>query len=300
MDNKQSERNNRGKMIVEIDRRSGFCFGVINAIKAAEDELKETDRLYCLGDIVHNGMEVERLEKMGLKSISKEEYYSLKNCKVLIRAHGEPPETYKYAKDNNIELIDATCPVVLTLQEKVKQSYGNNLKKEGQVVIFGKQGHAEIIGLNGQTNHNAIIIENLKDVDKIDMSRPVSLYSQTTKRIEDFHEIATMVKQKIQPGLPVEIKDTICRQVSNRVPNLKEFATKYDLILFVAGVKSSNGQYLFTICKEVNSNAFLISKISEINKEWFNNIQSVGICGATSTPNWLMEEVASWVKTNFN
>lgn len=287
-------------MIVEIDRRSGFCFGVINAIKSAEDELKESNRLYCLGDIVHNGKEVERLEKMGLKSISKEEYFQLKDCKVLIRAHGEPPETYQYAKENNIELIDATCPVVLTLQEKVERSYQTNLSKEGQVVIYGKKGHAEIIGLNGQTNHNAIIIESLADIGKIDSSRPVSLYSQTTKRIEDFHEIAKEVKNKVDPEIPVEIKDTICRQVSNRVPNLKDFATKYDLILFVAGQKSSNGKYLYTICKEVNEDSYRISKIEDIERSWFEGVKSVGICGATSTPHWLMEEVAEWVRTNFD
>lgn len=286
-------------MIVEIDRRSGFCFGVINAIKAAEDELKEAQKLYCLGDIVHNGMEVERLEKMGLISISKEQYFTLKNCKVLIRAHGEPPETYSYAEENNIELIDATCPVVLTLQEKVKSSYQVKAQQKGQVVIYGKKGHAEIIGLNGQTDHNAVIIESIADIDKIDMNRPVALYSQTTKRIEDFHEIAKEVKSKIAPGIPVEIKDTICRQVSNRVPNLKDFATKYDLILFVAGRKSSNGKYLYTICKEVNEDTHMISKIGEINKSWFAGVKSVGICGATSTPNWLMEEVAEWVRTNF-
>lgn len=287
-------------MIVEIDKRSGFCFGVINAIKSAEDELKESNELYCLGDIVHNGMEVKRLENMGLKSISQEEYFTLKNCKVLIRAHGEPPETYQYAKDNNIELIDATCPVVLTLQEKVKSSYKQKAQQDGQVVIYGKKGHAEIIGLNGQTNHNAIIIEGIADIEKIDMSRPVALYSQTTKRIEDFHEIAKQVKEKIQSEVPVEIKDTICRQVSNRVPNLKNFATKYDLILFVAGQKSSNGKYLYTICKEVNHDTHMISKFDEINKSWFEGVKSVGICGATSTPNWLMEEVAEWVRTNSN
>jgi 4-hydroxy-3-methylbut-2-enyl diphosphate reductase len=218
-------------MKVEIDKKSGFCFGVIKAIKSAESELEDSNLLYCLGDIVHNGKEVNRLEKMGLRSISKEEYFSLKNCKVLIRAHGEPPETYEHAKQNNIELIDATCPVVLTLQEKVKSSYESKIQSNGQVVIFGKKGHAEIIGLNGQINHNAIIVENIKDVEKIDMSRPVSLYSQTTKRIEDFHKIAELVHSNIKPGVPVEIKDTICRQVSNRVPNLKKFAAQYDLIL---------------------------------------------------------------------
>ena len=287
-------------MKVEIDRKSGFCFGVIKAIKSAEAELENSNLLYCLGDIVHNGKEVNRLEKMGLKSISKEEYFTLKNCKVLIRAHGEPPETYKYAKENNIELIDATCPVVLTLQEKVKNSYNTRIKDKGQVVIFGKKGHAEIIGLNGQTNHNAIIVETIDDIYKIDMSRPVSLYAQTTKRIEDFHEIADLVSSKIKPGVPVEIKDTICRQVSNRVPNLKIFASKYDLILFVAGKKSSNGQYLYTICKEENPNSHFISEIDGIENSWFQKVESVGICGATSTPNWLMEEVSGWVTKNFD
>jgi 4-hydroxy-3-methylbut-2-enyl diphosphate reductase len=287
-------------MKVEIDKKSGFCFGVIKAIKSAEAELEDSNLLYCLGDIVHNGKEVERLEKMGLKSISPDEYFSLKDCKVLIRAHGEPPETYEHAKKNNIELIDATCPVVLTLQEKVKNSYTSKLQSKGQIVIFGKLGHAEIVGLNGQTDHNAIIVESIDDVDKIDVNRPVSLYSQTTKRIEDFHKIADLVKSRIAPGIPVEIKDTICRQVSNRVPNLKIFASKYDLILFVAGKKSSNGQYLFSICKEENQNSHIISEIEEINNHWFSGVNSVGICGATSTPNWLMEEVANWVTENFN
>jgi 4-hydroxy-3-methylbut-2-enyl diphosphate reductase len=287
-------------MIVEIDKKSGFCFGVINAIRAAENELSNSAYLYCLGDIVHNGMEVERLEKMGLKSISKEEYFTLKDCKVLIRAHGEPPETYDYAKQNNIELIDATCPVVLTLQEKVKKSYDSTVNLQGQIVIYGKKGHAEIEGLNGQTNQSAIIIESLAEIDKIDTTKPVSLYSQTTKRIEDFYQVAGLLKSKMQPGVQVEIKDTICRQVSNRVPNLKVFSKNYDVILFVAGRKSSNGQYLFSICKEENPNSFIISRTSEIQHEWFSGVNSVGICGATSTPNWLMEEVADWVNTNFN
>jgi len=287
-------------MIVEIDKKSGFCFGVINAIRAAENELSNSAYLYCLGDIVHNGMEVERLEKMGLKSISKEEYFTLKDCKVLIRAHGEPPETYEYAKQNSIELIDATCPVVLTLQEKVKKSYDSTVDLQGQIVIYGKKGHAEIEGLNGQTNQSAIIIESIAEIDKIDSTKPVSLYSQTTKRIEDFYEVAGLLKSKMQPGVQVEIKDTICRQVSNRVPNLKAFSKNYDMILFVAGRKSSNGQYLFSVCKEENPNSFIISRTTEIQNEWFSGVNPVGICGATSTPNWLMEEVANWVNTNFN
>jgi 4-hydroxy-3-methylbut-2-enyl diphosphate reductase len=286
-------------MKVEIDRRSGFCFGVINAIRAAENELEKDKQLYCLGDIVHNGMEVERLEKKGLLSISRDEFYTLKNCKVLIRAHGEPPETYEYAKQNNIELIDATCPVVLTLQERVKSSYLNHQKQNGQVVIFGKKGHAEIIGLDGQTNQSAIVLESKDDIDKIDANRPVSLYSQTTKRIEDFHEIATLVKERVNPEMPVEIKDTICRQVSNRVPQLKVFAKNYDMILFVTGKKSSNGKYLSSICKEENPKTYVISNIGEIETEWFENVNSVGICGATSTPNWLMEDVSEWITEKF-
>ncbi len=287
-------------MIVDIDKKSGFCFGVINAIREAENELSSSGKLYCLGDIVHNGKEVERLEKMGLKSISKEEFFTLKNCKVLIRAHGEPPETYEYARNNNIELIDATCPVVITLQERVKKSHDTHAGKEGQIVIYGKKGHAEIIGLNGQTGNNAIVIESINEVDKIDMTRPVSLYSQTTKRVEDFHAIADLVKTKIQPGVPLEIKDTICRQVSNRVPHLREFAKKYDVVLFVAGKKSSNGQYLYTICKEENPHTYIVSEIAELDEKWFEKVESVGICGATSTPEWLMEEFAQWINSRFN
>jgi len=287
-------------MRVEIDRRSGFCFGVINAIKEAENELKRSGELYCLGDIVHNGREVERLEKMGLKSISKEEYLKLKDCKVLIRAHGEPPETYEYARENNIELIDATCPVVITLQEKVKGSYLNTASQNGQVVIYGKRGHAEIIGLDGQTENSALVLESLDDVEKVDPDRPVALYSQTTKRIEDFHAIAKSVKERMQPGVPVQIKDTICRQVSNRVPNLQKFSAEFDMVLFIAGEKSSNGRYLYTICKEVNPKSYKISAIEQIEKDWFEDVESVGICGATSTPQWLMEQAADWIRENFD
>jgi len=286
-------------MKVEIDKRSGFCFGVIKAIKAAEDELQYSENLYCLGDIVHNGAEVKRLEKLGLKTISREEYYKLKDTKVLIRAHGEPPDTYKYAQKNNIKLIDATCPVVLTLHDKIKYSYNNSRNNNGQLVIFGKKGHAEVIGLSGQTGNNAIIVESSEDIAKIDPNLPVSLYSQTTKRIEDFTEITKLIKSKMKSGVPVEVKDTICRQVSNRVPHLKKFVKNHDLILFVAGEKSSNGKYLFSVSQESNPNSYLISNTREIKKEWFANVQSVGVCGATSTPFWLMEEVALWINKNF-
>lgn len=286
-------------MRVEIDKRSGFCFGVIKTIKSAESELKSADKLYCLGDIVHNGMEVERLEKMGLHSITRDEYMQLKDCKVLIRAHGEPPETYEHAKKNNIELIDATCPVVLTLQEKVKGSYEKNKIMNGQVVIYGKKGHAEIVGLDGQIDNKAIVLESIEDTSRIDFSRPVSLYSQTTKRVEDFYAIADKVKSSMKPGVPLEIKDSICRQVSNRVPHLKNFAKEFDVILFVAGQKSSNGRYLYTICKEENPRTHHISRIEEIDRSWLEGAESVGICGATSTPNWLMEEVAGWINQQF-
>lgn len=286
-------------MKVEIDKRSGFCFGVIKAIRSAEEELKDSEKLYCLGDIVHNGKEVDRLEDMGLKSVTREEYFQLSDCKVLIRAHGEPPETYEYAEKNNIELIDSTCPVVLTLQEKVKSSYQKASMNNGQVVIYGKKGHAEIIGLDGQTNGSAVVLESKEDINKIDFSRPVSLYSQTTKRVEDFYEIADLVKSKTQEGVPVDIKDSICRQVSNRVPHLKKFVVNFDLILFVAGRKSSNGRYLFTVCKEVNPQTYRISRTEDIDPNWLEGIESVGVCGATSTPQWLMEEVGDWVQKNY-
>lgn len=287
-------------MRVEIDRRSGFCFGVIKTIRSAESELEDSDKLYCLGDIVHNGMEMERLEKMGLQSVSREEYYGLKDCKVLIRAHGEPPETYEYAEKNNIELIDATCPVVLTLQEKVKSSYQKSKAQNGQIVIYGKKGHAEVIGLDGQVNKTSIVLESIDDIEHIDFSRPVSLYSQTTKRVEDFYRIADEVKARMNPDVPLEIKDSICRQVSNRVPHLKKFVLNFDVILFVAGHKSSNGRYLYTICKEENPRTHHISRTSEIDPDWLKGAESVGITGATSTPNWLMEEVAESITRQFN
>ncbi len=283
-------------MKIEIDKRSGFCFGVIKAIKTAENELNKGEELYCLGDIVHNGMEVNRLGEMGMKTVSREEFFQLKDARVLIRAHGEPPETYAYAQKNNIELVDATCPVVLNLQKRVKSSWQKSLKNNGQVVIFGKKGHAEVIGLDGQTNNQSVLLESIDDVNKIDFSRPVWLYAQTTRRIEEFNAIATLVQGKMEPGVPFAIKDTICRQVSNRVPHLKEFVVNYELVLFVAGHKSSNGKYLFSVCREANPNSYHVSRASEIDPAWFRGVKSVGISGATSTPYWLMEEVACWVE----
>jgi 4-hydroxy-3-methylbut-2-en-1-yl diphosphate reductase len=286
-------------MYVEIDRYAGFCFGVIKAIEKAGNELKDSKSLYCLGDIVHNSMEVERLARLGLITISEKEYYNLKDCKVLIRAHGQPPAIYEYAKNNGIELIDATCPVVLNLQRKIRGSYRRYFNSNGQVVIFGKKGHAEVIGLEGQIDNKAIIIESIDDIDKIDFSRPVSLYSQTTKDVEEFYHIAGRVKENMKPGIVLEIHDTICRQVANRVPRLKEFADKFDIILFVAGEKSSNGNYLYRICKNENPNSYFISGKDEIDKEWFKEAKTVGISGATSTPIWLLKEVEGWIRENF-
>jgi 4-hydroxy-3-methylbut-2-en-1-yl diphosphate reductase len=284
-------------MKIELDKYSGFCFGVIRAIRLAEKELKNSNKiLYSLGDIVHNGREVERLEKLGLKSITRDEYLKLRDCKVLIRAHGEPPETYQYAANNNIELIDATCPVVLNLQKKISISYKRCTRNNGQIVIYGKRGHAEVVGLEGQTGNNALIVENCDDVYKIDFNRPVCLYSQTTKGVEDFYKIAGKIKANMKPGVYLEINDTICRQVSNRVPRLREFAIKYDIILFVAGQKSSNGRFLYHICKDVNTNTHYVSRVEDIDPEWFRGAGSVGISGATSTPDWVIQEIAARVE----
>jgi len=283
-------------MKVEIDKNAGFCFGVIKAINMAEKELVHDEMLYSLGDIVHNSEEVSRLEKSGLKSISSEEYFKLKDSKVLIRAHGQPPEIYEYAEENNIELIDATCPVVLNLQKKIRISYKRCTRDNGQIVIFGKKGHAEVIALMGQTRNNAVIVEGLEDLNKIDFTRPVCLYSQTTKSVEDFYQIVEKIKTKMKPGVRLEIHDTICRHVSNRAPRIKQFAVNHDIILFVAGKKSSNGRLLYNICRKENPNSYYISRVNEIDPEWFKGIESVGISGATSTPNWLMAKVAGRVK----
>lgn len=287
-------------MKIEIDKHSGFCFGVIKAIKLAEKDLKLYGSLYSLGDIVHNSMEVERLEKAGLKVISEDEYYRMKDATVLVRAHGQPPEIYEYALQNKINLIDATCPVVLSLQKRVKASYENYISHNGQLVIFGKKGHAEVTGLNGQIKNQGIIVEGVDDLNKIDYSLPVILYSQTTMEINEFQKIAALIKQKMKPGVKFGIKDTICRQVANRVPQLKEFAKNFDLILFVAGTKSSNGRYLFSVCREVNPDSYYISGPADIDKAWFEGKTSVGISGATSTPEWLMKQVAGYIRDTFS
>jgi len=285
-------------MKIEIDNNSGFCFGVVNAIQLAEKELKNDDILYCLGDIVHNSAEVERLKSNGLITINHEQFKDLKNCKVLLRAHGEPPETYEIARKNNIQLIDASCPVVLKLQNNIKLGFDDFLKKGGQVVIYGKEGHAEVNGLVGQTNGKAIVIGGLNDLDKIDFNKPVNLFSQTTKSIEGFYEIQKEIKKRMITTQRTEdvyfiANDTICRQVSHRQPQLREFVKKHDVVIFVSGKKSSNGQMLFNVCKAENPNTFFVSKHTELEQTWFMNASSVGVCGATSTPRWLMERVAT-------
>jgi 4-hydroxy-3-methylbut-2-en-1-yl diphosphate reductase len=285
-------------MKIEIDKVSGFCFGVTNAIRKAEDELAENKQLLCLGDIVHNDAEVNRLATMGMKTISHSEYFTLQNCRVLIRAHGEPPETYEYAAKNNITLIDATCPVVLRLQKRVKSSFRNLTLENGQLVIFGKPGHAETEGINGQIGNMAIIIQNKEEINKIDFSRPIELYCQTTMPIARFRELPKIIRQHAGENFNVRIHDTICRQVANRGPHLREFAEKFDVIIFVAGKKSSNGAALFEICRKTNKNSYFVENADSIRQEWFEGAASVGICGATSTPRWLMEQVAVWIKEN--
>jgi 4-hydroxy-3-methylbut-2-en-1-yl diphosphate reductase len=289
---------------VTIDKNSGYCFGVEYAIQMAEDELEESEFLYCLGDIVHNDMEVKRLYSKGLRIISREQLQELKNCKVLIRAHGEPPETYQIALQNNLELIDASCPVVLKLQNRVKNSYDQTVAKKGQIVIYGKEGHAEVIGLSGQTNQEAIIITSEADLSKIDFTRPVTLFSQTTKSTAGFYKIKDLISQKIAEAnqkntleSSFEANDSICRQVSNREPQLQKFAQEHDVLLFVSGKKSSNGKALYQACLNANTNSYFIENEEEINPDWLANAHMVGICGATSTPMWLMERVAQFVES---
>lgn len=273
---------------IEIDSGSGFCFGVTTAIKKAEEELAGGKTLYCLGDIVHNSMEVNRLHRQGLITINHEQLRQLRNAKVLLRAHGEPPETYELARKNNIEIIDATCPVVLALQRRIKRKFVDN--PDSQIVIFGKNGHAEVLGLVGQTHSNAIVVENIEDVKRLDFNRSVYLYSQTTKSLDEFHHIIAYIEQHISPHATFERFDTICRQVANRMPNIAEFASKHDLILFVSGRKSSNGKVLFHECRSVNPNSYQIESAEEIDFDWFKGVSTIGICGATNTPKWLMEE----------
>ena len=281
---------------VEIDDKSGFCFGVVTAIKKAEEELSKGGVLYCLGDIVHNNNEVERPRKKGLICIGHEEFARLHDVKVLLRAHGEPPQTYRIAEKNNIEIIDATCPVVLQLQRQIKETYNNIDPSVETIVIYGKRGHAEVNGLVGQTEGNAVVVEGEQDFSNIDPDKDIHLYSQTTKSVSGLNEIAGKLKARLNPGKTVKCHDTICRQVANRIPNIKEFARKHDTILFVCGEKSSNGKVLFEECRNINSSTLQISDLSAIPLSELKGKNSIGICGATSTPKWLMEEVAEFVK----
>jgi len=278
-------------MVVEIDTGSGFCFGVTRAIGKAEEVLQgSTHSLYCLGDIVHNSMECDRLQQMGLVTIGHDEYDQLHDATVLLRAHGEPPQTYQRAEENHIEIIDATCPVVLHLQERIKREYDADPEHTKQIVIFGKPGHAEVLGLVGQTEGTAIVIEKPEDVANLDFSRDICLYSQTTKPLDEFRRIVEYIQQHIQPQATFRYYDTICRQVANRMPHIREFASQHDVVLFVCGKKSSNGRALFSECQRVNPQSFMISAANEILPRWLTDCNSVGICGATSTPTWLMEE----------
>jgi len=271
---------------VTIDNDSGFCFGVVYAIDMAEEILEEDGYLYCLGDIVHNDEEVNRLKLMGLKIISHEEFLNIRNEKVLIRAHGEAPETYRIALENNITLIDASCPVVLKLQNRIKNTYDSKEK----VLIFGKHGHAEVIGLQGQTNNEALVFQDIAELDNVDLPQKFTLYSQTTKSTDKFYQIKD---ELIRRGYDIKANDTICRQVSNRYEDLRKFVIGYDKIVFVSGKKSSNGKVLFEVCKQFNPNTYFVSSEEELNAGMFNPGDRVGICGATSTPMWLMDRVKS-------
>ena len=281
---------------IEIDHGSGFCFGVTTAIQKAEEELAKGNTLYCLGDIVHNGMECDRLRQMGLVTIDHSQLSQLHNVKVLLRAHGEPPETYAMARRNGIEIIDATCPVVLQLQKKIKRQYDVEKERPSSIVIFGKKGHAEVLGLVGQTQSTAVVIESFEEVKRLDFSHDIYLYSQTTKSLDEFHRIIDYIQSHISPTATFRSFDTICRSVANRMPNISQFATRHDLILFVCGRKSSNGRVLYGECLRVNPNTHLIEGPDEIDPSWLDGIHTVGICGATSTPKWLMEQCRDALK----
>lgn len=295
-------------MLIEIDQSSGFCFGVTTAINKAEEELAKEKQLYCLGDIVHNGRECERLKELGLATIGNEQMDNIHDTKILFRAHGEPPSTYERARQNRLKVIDATCPVVLSLQRRIKKEYDEEPEKNTQIVIYGKNGHAEVIGLVGQTEGHAIVVETPEDIDHLDFNKNISLYSQTTMSLDGFHQLVERISQKMgtdiyvernirknSDGLIFKFFDTICRRVANRIGDIRRFAERHDVILFVAGEKSSNGKVLFSECKNVNPNSHLVGQPSEISSSWFVDADSVGICGATSTPKWLMEQCRDYL-----
>lgn len=282
-------------MIIEVDKDSGFCPGVVSAIRKAEENLQDSSSLFCLGDIVHNSQEVQRLEAQGLVTIENEQLSELHDTKVLLRAHGEPPRTYQIAERNNIQIIDATCPVVLQLQKKIRKMYeteGDNV----QIVIFGKLGHAEVNGLVGQTEGHAIVVEKPADLSQIDYNRPVRLYSQTTMSVDRFRQLAEDISTHMVNPQDFQSFDTICRQVANRIPHMKEFASQHETVLLVSGKKSSNGKALFEVCKSVNPRSYFISHPEDVTEEMLKGVKSIGICGATSTPRWQMEEIAKKIK----
>jgi len=291
----------QSKPIIVIDPNAGFCFGVVNAIAAAEKELEASGRMYCLGDIVHNTLEVERLKKMGMKVVDMEDFQRLKNCKLMIRAHGEPPETYAKAKENNIEIIDATCPVVLKLQSNISKGYKEGLGINAQIVIYGKEGHAEVNGLVGQTHGEALIVNCINDLDKIDFSRSVYLYAQTTKSPHDYERLKNEIEERMLriPDNKAKLffHNTICKQVSNRDELMREFASRFQIVIFVSDPKSSNGKVLFEVCKKQNPNSYFVSSEKDLQASWFDNIENVGISGATSTPSWLMEKIVEKIST---
>lgn len=278
---------------IEIDQHSGFCFGVVYAIEMAEDHLKEYGTLYCLGDIVHNDKEVERLQALGLEIIDHDQLKELRDATVLIRAHGEPPSTYRLAMENNIELIDASCPVVLKLQNRVRHAYDD----DRQIVILGKKGHAEVNGLVGQTQQDAIVITTEEEAEQLQIDGPVSLFSQTTKSTKLLYNVKAKLEERFDD---FKFNDTICRQVSNREPELRKFADRVDVIIFVSGKKSSNGKALHSACQAINEESYFISCVEEMDMDWLKDKKSVGICGATSTPMWLMEEVANFIDERVN
>lgn len=290
-------------MKVTIDKNSGYCFGVEFAIQMAEDEMLDGNPLYCLGDIVHNDMEVQRLHKKGLRIIDRTDLAELRDCKVLIRAHGEPPETYQLALANNIELVDASCPVVLKLQNRVKNAFDHVEDIKGQIVIYGQPGHAEVIGLTGQTRGKAIIVMHDEDLDKIDFTRPVTLFSQTTKSTKGFYRIKAMIEERLAQAdnalnnVEFYANDSICRQVSNREPQLQRFAQEQDVIIFVSSKKSSNGKALYSVCLAENERSHFIANEDDLQTAWFVDAEHVGVCGATSTPMWLMEQVAEGIRS---
>lgn len=290
-------------MVVDIDRKSGFCFGVQNAVEIAEDALLRGEKVFSLGSIVHNDKEVERLASLGLVSINHDQFLRLKDCKVLIRAHGEPPETYIHAEKNNITIIEATCPIVKKLQSKIRIQWEKIKEGHGQVVIFGKHGHAEVVGLQGQTNNEGILVSGPEDLKKIDISKPVWLFSQTTMSVKDYAAFAGLIRAKMkesgisEPDEMLHVYKTICGEVSNREPHLREFASNHEVIIFVSGKESSNGKMLYSVCKSVNPETYFVSSPDEIKRSWFKDKKSAGICGATSTPKWLIEKAFNTVSS---